>query len=252
MDPKHPSISTRRTTWHAKSFPRNYGRELLQLQQVQCSSGSPQEKLQLQCETCLRHVRPVQCSGKHRREMCTKATTARSQGSAPSPLSFHDSHSSWSTGIKPSLLSLQICWENHALKVSCNNVAEWYSWTQGGIPPLLLLPRGTDAPWWASTKFCCDTMENTPLCCAVTVFFCIYLYLCASKEKLGSQSHSQASSSSSCHAWMSTRVVLRVPLFPSMYFYGSEQLYLCFNGYFRANSGLEPDIKDTSISIFST
>lgn len=153
MDPNHQSISTRRTTWHAKSSPRNYGREPLQLQQIQCSSGSSQEKLQLLCETCLRHVRPVQCSRKHSREKSTKETTARSQGSTPSPLSFHDSHSSWSTGTKPSLLSLQICWENHALKVSCNNVAAWYWWTQGGIPPLLLLPRGTDAPWWASANF---------------------------------------------------------------------------------------------------
>lgn len=49
MDPNHQSISTRRTTWHAKSSPRNYGREPLQLQQIRCSSGSSQEKLQLLC-----------------------------------------------------------------------------------------------------------------------------------------------------------------------------------------------------------
>lgn len=114
-----------------------------------------------------------------------KGNYTRSQGSTPSPSPFHGSHSSWSTGIKPSLLSLQICWENN----SClGGILQQRGW-------ILLVNLGRDSSTSPpSQRNRCSLMgfyqillwycENTPSCCEVTVFFHIYLYLGASKEKL--------------------------------------------------------------------
>lgn len=151
-----------------------------------------------------------------------KGNHARSQGSTPSPSPFHGSHSPWSTGIKPSLLFLQICWENNPCL--WRHLATTWLNCAGDPGEIFLHFSSFPGEQMLLDGLQPNTVENTTLCCEVTVFFHIYLYLGAPKEKLKQQSRFQASSSSSCHAQVSTWVVLQVLLFPSMYFRGSKQI----------------------------